>query len=228
MENEEYKEIWRKLSVLEQHIINLIIPIQNISTALRSPSDIHHLLRLLQQPLSIDDSRLSRVLEEFRKALGQFETGIYKIDLVQTLSEIKYIGKRLNQIEETLSKMEKDGIKKNIQLDFSCDGYEMVKKPANYDKEEIAADPQSNPDEQIKEILLSLKNKKEANMVIYRMGLLGCKKKTYADIGLIMKLSRERCRQIYCKALRKLRHPSRIEKVKSCNHIELKKEVLGR
>jgi len=223
MENEEYKEILRKLSVLEQHIINLIIPIQNISTALRSPSDIHQILKLLQKPLTIDDRRISYLIEEFRKTIDHFESGKDKLDIVQTLSEIKYIGKRLNQIEETLSKMEKEGIKKNINLDISCDGYELVKKPRNFDKEEAVKDPH----EDIQEILESLKNTKEGNIIIHRLGLLGHGKKTYTAIGKIMNLSKERCRQIYCKALRKLRHSTRVGKVKACSHIELKKEVLG-
>jgi RNA polymerase sigma factor (sigma-70 family) len=49
----------------------------------------------------------------------------------------------------------------------------------------------------------------EQTVIIYRYGLDGQKSRTLEEIGTILKVTRERIRQIEHKALRKLRHPSR-------------------
>ena len=51
---------------------------------------------------------------------------------------------------------------------------------------------------------------RELRIITYRFGLDGKGVRTYREIGEIFKVSRERIRQIEAKALRRLRHPSRL------------------
>ena len=55
---------------------------------------------------------------------------------------------------------------------------------------------------------------REQRILKYRYGLFGNKKHTLQDIGDIFGLTRERIRQIENKAKQKLKHPSRINKIK--------------
>jgi RNA polymerase primary sigma factor len=67
--------------------------------------------------------------------------------------------------------------------------------------------------EQLEEVLKTL-SFKEQMVVKYRFGLINGKEMTLEEIGEKFGLSRERIRQIESKALKQLRHPSRIKKLK--------------
>lgn len=67
--------------------------------------------------------------------------------------------------------------------------------------------------EELKRLLLDL-NPKEYQVINLRYGLKDGIARTLEEIGRTMNLTRERVRQIEAKALRKLRHPSRSEKIK--------------
>lgn len=87
---------------------------------------------------------------------------------------------------------------------------------------EFIADDRPNPDEVTKEQMLdealeevldSL-GEKEALVLRLRFGLDDGETKTLEEVGRIFKVTRERIRQIEAKALRKLRHPSRSQKLR--------------
>ena len=63
--------------------------------------------------------------------------------------------------------------------------------------------------EAVRGMLFSL-TKKESDVVSLRLGLEG-EEHTWEDIGKVYGVSRERVRQIYGKAIRKLRHPERLK-----------------
>jgi DNA-directed RNA polymerase sigma subunit (sigma70/sigma32) len=221
---EEIDKINSKLAKLETHVINLIIPIQEISLALKSSSNMEKMIELLQRPLMVDDRSFKLMLSEFYSQMQEFKKISECLDITQTLDEIKYIGNRLNKIEKDIAEMKKEGIRKNVSLEFRCDGYEMVKKTVTYQKEDAIVPPEQD----FMQSLLDTLNEKEAKVLIYRFGLFGEKKKTLLATAKLFGLtSGESVRRIEANALRKLRHPSRIEKVKLCNHDELKKAVTG-
>ena len=68
--------------------------------------------------------------------------------------------------------------------------------------------------EQLMEVLDTL-TEREKKVICLRYGLDGGKSYTLEEVGEIFKVTRERIRQIEAKALRKLRHPSRSEPLKS-------------
>ena len=56
---------------------------------------------------------------------------------------------------------------------------------------------------------------REENVLRLRFGLDDGKMRTLEDVGKVFNVTRERIRQIEAKALRKLRHPSRSETLRS-------------
>lgn len=226
---DDVKTVMRRLANLETHLINLIVPIQGITQTLTTPGHSKDLVNLLSKPMLIDDRSLRGHLQEFRLAITEFKKemeafkeDVGKLNLSQTLSEIKFIGKRLDGIEKALSEMNEKGINKNIQLEFSVDGYQLVRKPVSYDRN----DPIEEPKDDLKKLLDTL-TEREAKVLMHRFGLLGEKKKTHKAVGLIFKVSRERIRQIESRGLRKLRLSARRNLVDKITHKELKKSITG-
>ncbi len=66
--------------------------------------------------------------------------------------------------------------------------------------------------ESVQEVLKTL-SPREAQVVIMRFGLDGSAPKTLEEVGRFFGVTRERIRQIEAKALRKIRHPSRRQKL---------------
>lgn len=66
---------------------------------------------------------------------------------------------------------------------------------------------------QIKESLFML-SKRESEVIALRFGIGDGQQRTLEEIGNVFKVTRERIRQIEVKALKKLRHPSRSEKLR--------------
>lgn len=69
-------------------------------------------------------------------------------------------------------------------------------------------------DSKVKRLLATL-NEREAQILRSRFGLEGGRECTLADIGVSIGITRERVRQIEKKALRKLRHPSRLKSLRA-------------
>lgn len=175
---------------------------------------IQLLLSHVSKPLLVDDRGLANVLRQITETLSGN-------NIPQIFQEMKYIGKRLNNIEEDIRKIKEQGLKKSVHLEFTCDGYELVKKPKYYDKEE----PIEEPNKDIENLLETLDFKREQLILIHRLGLLGEKEKTYDEIGKIFKVSRERIRQLYARSLKKLRHPSRKQMMDRVKNKKLLKAV---
>lgn len=82
-----------------------------------------------------------------------------------------------------------------------------------YDNPEVSA-INSNMKEDIDEILSTL-SEKEANVLRYRFGLNGQESMSLKEVGDVFNLTKERIRQIEKKAIRRLQHPSRINRLEA-------------
>ncbi len=193
-------------------------------------SSIQLLLGCVSKPLNIDDrglrtafQGLTEKMQHIYEKLNNMLQEVDKIDISQTFSEIKYIGKRLSTIESLLSQMKEEGIQKKINLEFTLDGYTMVKKPKVYEYDTPVENSQN--DDLIK--LFATLVERESRALVLRYGLLGEKKHTFDQMSIVMKVTRERCRQIVAKALRKCKHESRKQLVQKIKHKDLIKDILG-
>jgi len=168
----------------------------------------------------------SSVLSDLHKCQKEIADEIKDINLKQAFSEIKYIGNRLKSIEESIAEIKEKGIKKQIRLDFTCDGYEMAKVQSKKDNVDNLKLPEKNPDANVK-ILLDTLLEKESIILCKRLGLLGMKKSTFVSIGKDLNLSEVRVGMLYRRALHKCSHPSKRHLVDKITHVELLKALSG-
>ncbi len=216
------QHIMRRLGNLESHIINLIVPVNNICSVLSFPNNLKELMNLLSRPIQIDDTRFRSHLADLNRILGVLHNDTKNLDISQTFGEIKFIGKRLNDIEQSICKIQKDGIDQKINVDFSCNGYELVKK-----KKIEGTSIEIVGDETVLIDLLQTLTDRERTILIHRFGLFGQRKETYQGIGVLLKKNAQTVNTNYHKAIRKLRHPSRKKYVDKINHKELLKAIRG-
>jgi DNA-directed RNA polymerase sigma subunit (sigma70/sigma32) len=213
------KEILRRLSNLETHIINLIIPIQGMDelTSLTS-----QLIKLLQAPLRVEDNSLLKICNAVNVCANdtaRISKDLKNIDILKFAEEMKFMAKRIYEMERAIAEINEKGIKKNIHLDLTLDGYEMVRK-----SERIKNETPISDDEAIERLLSTLLDR-ERLVIIHRYGLLGNKSKTLDVTGKEIGITSERVRQIQAKALRKMRHPKRKNEVKRITHKKLLEDI---
>lgn len=212
------KDTIRRLSSLEEHLINLIYPIQQINTLFTQSSHLQRLMDALRTPLKVDDKEMKDICSHMDKTIKTFREEIKDYDMIKTLAEIKFIGKRVHEMEEMLKSMCSEGVTHKMSLQMTMDGYEMVKKTVNHQKEDEVV-PAIDPYELDKQII-SFVNVKYRNIFIHRAGLLGNPPQTFNSIGMIEGISAARVSQkfsmacwarredkVFLKLVRKLNNP---------------------
>jgi DNA-directed RNA polymerase sigma subunit (sigma70/sigma32) len=144
-----------------------------------------------------------------------------------TAGALEFVGRKSHEIEAKLDLMMKSGISKNIRLDFTCEGYEMVKKKVKLDTIDLPEMKEIEPDTHLNALLNTLL-KREKEVLEYRYGLNQKPKLTLDGTAKKFNLtSRETVRRIHAKAIGKCRHPSRLILVHNLSNCELKKDILG-
>ncbi|MCI5630042.1 MAG: sigma-70 family RNA polymerase sigma factor [Clostridium sp.] len=101
-----------------------------------------------------------------------------------------------------------------IKEDEDSSLVEFIPSDANLDDVVIHEVEQKNLREKIDELLMGL-NDQEQKVLRMRFGLDDDDPKTLEEIGKVFGVTRERIRQIEAKAIRKLRHPSRLKQLKN-------------
>lgn len=101
-----------------------------------------------------------------------------------------------------------------IKEDEDSSLVEFIPSDANLDDVVIHEVEQKNLREKIDELLTGL-NEQEQRVLRMRFGLDDDDPKTLEEIGKVFGVTRERIRQIEAKAIRKLRHPSRLKQLKN-------------
>lgn len=212
----------RRLSNLENHIVNLIFPIQEINNIFRDKEQLNQFVQIFKEPLKVDVKEFTSLISELRNCIREFSTDIDKINLGNTYAEIKFIGKKISEITESLSKIEEEGIKKQINLELTCEGYEMVKKPKRYDPKE----PVEHPDDDLQKILEGL-SLNESNSIVHHFGYCGETNKNMVSIGKQLKIHPDTARNCFDRGIRKIkRNIDKVKLVKNSKYEKLKKYVL--
>jgi hypothetical protein len=102
------KDVLRRLGDLEAHIINLIVPIQNMRKDITDNPNVKTMIEKLSTPVKLNDQRLIDVVKDFEKnltkMLGNLSKKLSDTGLEHMVSYIegalREIGKRLRSIEE--------------------------------------------------------------------------------------------------------------------------------
>ena len=102
-------------------------------------------------------------------------------------------------------------------LENECDGY--FNDNGAFEDEMYQRAEQSDLQSIFKTLLMELKPR-EAEILEARYGLIDGKAKTLEEVGEMYDVTRERIRQIEAKALRKIRHPSRVKKLTGFSDVE--------
>jgi len=97
------------------------------------------------------------------------------------------------------------------EVEMTADEVEtlMLSSSGSHDPEKLLSDSQSA--QAIKDLLDTL-SPRESKILQLRYGM-DCDTHTYEEIGKVFEVTKDRIRQIEAKALRKMRHPSRAEKL---------------
>lgn len=137
------------------------------------------------------------------------------------IGTMAFMAKQIYEMQQAISEIKEKGLKKQIHLDFTLDGYEMVKR-----KSEVIGTQDVQETKAIDDLLATLMEK-ESLVLIHRFGLLGNSAKTLERTGIIIDTQAERVRQIQSKALRKCRHLTRRHLVEKLTHKDLRVAILG-
>lgn len=171
--------------------------------------------------IKINDLPLKTIRDDLARLTQELKETSKEIRNESILGTLAFMAKQIHAIHHDLEEMKDKGIKKNIHLDLTLDGYEMIKK-----KPEFTCDPTMDA-EACLEKLLSTLDTREREILEHRYGLSGEKEKSLSKTGNIVGISGSRVRTIEQSILRKCRHPSRRNLVKNITHTALKKDILG-
>ena len=139
---------------------------------------------------------------------------------------------RVNEVVKKLEEMgrplNEDQVLECIQLNDYVMGCVSLDSPVGEDGDTvlgdfIAADRRDNPEILLEQMclrsdlmdVLDMLMPREAKVLIRRYGLDGMGQRTLEEVGQEFSVTRERIRQIEAKAMRKLRHPSRSNKLRA-------------
>ena len=167
-----------------------------------------------------------------RAIADQARTIRIPVHMIETINKLMRIQKRLIQKLGREPKEEELAVEMEMSPEEVRKVYRMAQQPISLQSKvgdsddakygDFIADPKAeNPSEQagqamlrerLAEILDSL-HERERQVLDYRFGLSDGFSRTLEEVGKQFNVTRERIRQIEAKALRKLRHPSRLKKL---------------
>ena len=184
----------------EQSIMNKLNTIGKFVCDLNNQiQDMNHAAPTLQEK---KERSFINAISKFESLLVNMKDDLESIDVSTMCGEIKYIGNRLNEIEKKLEHISKNGIEKRVLIDVSVDKQKLVPMTVTYDKQDQLYDECL-----IKKELLSFLQEKEKKIFILRCGFESGKTMTYKDISERVGISKERCGQIFNRAMRRINRP---------------------
>lgn len=204
-----------ELQKLSKHLVQTIIRLdENI------PLDrMAQFTEILKKPLSIDDRRTLEALKRFDSQIQELS----QLNVIKILSEINYIGNRLNEIEELLKHFHAEGIVHNVSLDFRMDGHKLVKKPVSFDPSETIEEPYAEYNK-----VLNILDEAEKSIVMRYLGLCGHEKETFVKIAKSLNKSTYTVSQSFHSAIRQLRQEKIAKSVENLPVCDLKHRIIGR
>ncbi|MDI6851241.1 MAG: sigma-70 family RNA polymerase sigma factor [bacterium] len=154
------------------------------------------------------------------------------IHMIETITKINRAIKYLMQELDREPTYEEIAEATNLTVEKVKQALEAQKEPISMDKPidhdeksiiaEYIVDRENNPLEYAKEFILKERleevlqtlSKRERKILEYRFGLNGHPPKTLEEVGAIFGITRERVRQIEAKAIKRLQHPMRMQRLR--------------
>lgn len=202
------QEIFNKIGRLETHIINLIVPLQQINEVFRNPRHLQDIKEVLSKPIAIDDRATRRYLDDFLKKLDDFtkfskalQEITNNLDITKVFGEIKFMGKRLDQIEKILMDLSQNGLSQKVQLSISSNGYQMVEK-VDYNENPVKFIDEN--EEALQEVL-GILDHRERDIVCRRLGIKKEKGMKFTEIARRYNISSGRCSELFRRSLHDIR-----------------------
>lgn len=161
--------------------------------------------KLIRVPVHMNDTinRLKKINKQMTQKLGREATNEELAEAmelpVEKVVEIFRIAQEPISMDTTIGDEEDSRLEDFIQDDHTPNP--------------VQATRETMLDESLEDVLASL-TEKEAMVLRLRYGIDDGETKTLEDVGKMFGVTRERIRQIEAKALRKLRHPSRSQKLR--------------
>ena len=198
----------------------------------------HSLDKKFQQGIKISvDKEALEIIEPIKSIIGKLASEVRLLlelrkDLEENLKNmtvqgtLKFMAKELHELTQHVHSIKEEGVKKDLHLALTLDGYEMVRKKPSAVSGIQDSSKEVDPEECIADLFATLEDR-EVKVLMSRYGLLGEKRKTLESTGKMLGISRERIRAIQHKALVKCRHPSRRKLVERVTNLELRKAILG-
>lgn len=155
---------------------------------------------------------------------------VHLMEKMQTLRKAEREAEQIPQREKMDVLMEKTGFTKRQILQLQTLNLDVVSLDTPIGEEQdstlgdfVAAESQTTEDkimqkclyEDIEVLLASCLSEKEYDIIIKRFGLDGNRPQTLEELGTCYGVTRERIRQIEVKALRKLKNPKRLNKLRN-------------
>ncbi len=167
-----------------------------------------------------------------RAIADQARTIRIPVHMIETINKLLRVQKKLLQELGREPTMEETADEMNLPVDRVKTVYRMAQQPislqspvgdsddahfGDFIEDKAAERPEDVAaftllKERLREVLYSL-SERERQVLDYRFGLTDGYSRTLEEVGKLFSVTRERIRQIESKALRKLRHPTRIKKL---------------
>src|SRR5215470_1958078 len=107
---ERNEKFLSEMKGLKDHLIQVIIRFEG-----RVPVDrMDQFTEILKKPLTVDDTRIVDYLKKFQEDLANLS----KMDISQTVCEVKFLSKKIMEMEEKLNELHKQGLEHSIDLNF--------------------------------------------------------------------------------------------------------------
>lgn len=105
VDSKQLTEIYTKLGNLEQHIVNLIHPIQCLNRLAGGPErTLENFIRLFKDPIKIDDKDIVKSMKEFTASMDIYSEKMNLKALISSFMDIASIKYVVDSIEEKVNK----------------------------------------------------------------------------------------------------------------------------
>lgn len=190
---DKVKKLHTDLIGLKSHLVQSIIRLDE-----RIPVDrINQFIELLRKPMDVNDKSIIKALEDFKQEAKR----LAEMDVSRITSELKFIGKKVDEVDQRLKAMEKNGIPSHAEISITLDGRKMIKAPINFDSIDEEIQKMEENKDPFLDKLMDLLDDEEKRIVCMRIGLCGHKIHTYKEISEVIGMSYDYARKVFRRAL---------------------------